>query len=102
MSERGSFCTEYIYCQDCFAAVKSVMVEWKSLDGVPIIAGKIIGLSSGEEIWSFPTDYGEDIAATICHDVRIAVLADSGASEIFLLKPGGLVERLLSRGSTKE
>lgn len=109
MSERGSFCTEYIYCVPCFQAVKAVLVsDEKYLKGVvipswegggaelPIVAGKVGGLSPGEEIWGFEMHEGREIAEAICHPVRVAVLADYG-QEIFLLKPGGDVERLLRR-----
>ena len=107
MSERGSFCTEYIYCKPCFEVVKAVLVAddkflkgivipgWQGHADLPIVAGKIGGLSSGEEIWDFANSYGEEIAAAICHEMRISVLADSGDCEIFLLRPGGAVDRLL-------
>jgi hypothetical protein len=31
MSERGSFVTEYIYCDKCFHVVKKVLLGWLSL-----------------------------------------------------------------------
>ncbi|GAI56669.1 unnamed protein product, partial [marine sediment metagenome] len=64
MSERGSFVTEYMYCDACFEAVKTKLVrDCKFLRGVvipmwsgdesrselPIIAGKVGGNYSGEE-----------------------------------------------------
>lgn len=109
MSEKGSFVTEYIYCVKCLEAAKAVLVAdgkflrgvaipgWQGHADLPIVAGKIGGLSSGEEIWDFPNSYGEEIAAAICHEMRITVLADNGDCEIFLLRPGGVVDRLLRR-----
>lgn len=107
MSERGSFCTEYINCESCFRIAKRVLVAddkflkgivipgWQGHSDLPIVAGKIGGLSLGEEIWDFSSSYGEQIAEAICHEMRITVLADSGDSEIFVLRPGGVVDRLL-------
>lgn len=107
MSERGSFCTEYIYCRPCLEVAKAVLVAddkflkgvvipgWQGHADLPIVAGKIGGLSSGEEIWDFASSYGEEIAAEICHEMRIAVMADSGGSQIFVLRPGGIVDTLL-------
>jgi len=95
MSERGSFVTEYVYCPKCFEALRAELVrDDKFLKGVvipgwgdighelPIIAGKIGGLSSGEEILDMENDIGWRLDQTLCHRVRIAVLADSGESKI--------------------
>lgn len=97
MSERGSFTTEYIYCDKCLEAVKSVLISdekylkgiqipmWGGGDGsLPIIAGKIGGMSSGEEIWSFKYEEQPEIEKNICHPVRIAILAENGEEIIYL------------------
>ena len=101
MSERGSFTTEYIYCKDCFEAVRKILEkDDKYLKGVqipmwsgnetgeelPIIAGKIGGLHSGEELETFEFELNQEIAKVICHPVRIAVLAESG-ERIFTIEP---------------
>ena len=92
MSERGSFVTEYIYCPQCFAAVRAILCKNdKYLRGVvipswtgngvrelPIIAGKVGGLGSGSELEFFRSDLCVDIAAAVCHPVRVAVLGESG------------------------
>lgn len=108
MSERGSFCTEYINCGRCFEIAKRALVAdekflkgvvipgWQGHADLPIVAGKIGGLSAGEEIWDFASSYGEQIAAEICHEMRVTVLADNGVSEIFVLRPGGIVDTMLS------
>ena len=62
MSERGSFVTEYIYCDRCFNACKEVLCKnekylkgivipsWKNEnENLPIIAGKIGGMYANEE-----------------------------------------------------
>lgn len=110
MSERGSFCTEYINCASCFEVAKNVLVSnEKYLKGIvipswekggkelPIVAGKIGGLSPGEELWGFEMYLGPEIAERICHTMRVAVLADNGDQAILLLHPGGAVDRVFPR-----
>ncbi len=100
MSERGSFVTEYIYCDRCLEVAKRVLLEdHKYLKGVeipmwgggtgflPIIAGKVGGMYSGEEIVTFEHEIAPELAKEICHPMRIAVLAESG-QRIFEIKPG--------------
>lgn len=101
MSERGSFVTEYIYCPKCFNAVREILlgnkkylqsIEIPHWDGdkepLPIIAGKIGGLSEGEELATFEFGLIPKIENVICHKMRIAVLADHG-ERIFTAKPRG-------------
>lgn len=100
MSERGSFCTEYIYCSACFEALKDILIDDKKYlcstvvhGGAdnskfqPIIAGKIGALHPGGEVTDFMFDYGDKIAARICHSIRMVVLADNGGTEIFTIIP---------------
>ncbi len=98
MSERGSFCTEYIYCAKCFEIVGKYLYgksshlcsqPIRSWEGgyLPIIAGKIGGLYSNEEIETICTEVAPKIAKEICHNVRIVILASSGTTAIFNLKP---------------
>ena len=101
MSERGSFCTEYIYCDKCLDAVKSVLMaeppnkslaafltpSWETGHTLPIISGKIGGTAPGDEIAFFEHEYGPAIAAKICHPMMIAVLAENG-SALVRLAPG--------------
>ena len=92
MSQRGSFVTEYIYCNACFEAAKSVLLARdKSLCSVvvphwnpehegpemPIIAGKVGG--SWSEADELEMDIGEALSKVICHPVRIAVLNEGNA-----------------------
>ena len=103
MSERGSFVTEYIYCKECFEAAKRVLLkDGKLLRGVmvsswtgsydphlPIIAGKVGGLYSGEELDVFEQELVQELSASICHELRIAVLAEVG-ERIFVVTPNAL------------
>lgn len=99
MSERGSFVTEYVYCPDCFNGLKKILLSkhkflcsrvvrgWESKNSnLPIIAGKIGGLFSGEEIITFDVYMRKSIESSICHSIRIAVIAEDGF-ELLEFKP---------------
>jgi len=104
MTERGSFVTEYIYCDKCFEAAKTVLLEKsKSLcstaiphwgqnaiegDYLPIIAGKI------SHTWSeshfIENEIGPELAKVICHPMRIAVIRDGGGdADTIVINPTG-------------
>lgn len=101
MSERGSFCTEYIYCSKCFEALKSYfssrigkylcgrpVASWEDASlNLPIIAGKVGGLRFGEETSTFVYEIIPDLEQLICHQVRIAVIPESGNGEILTANP---------------
>jgi hypothetical protein len=90
MSDRGAFVTEYIYCEQCFEALKPVLCRgWKNLDGFvvpcgdgkgiyPIIAGKVSELYEGGEITMLNVVARGEIEAAICHPITIAVLPECG------------------------
>ncbi len=97
MSERGSFVTEYIYCNKCFEAAKKVLLnknKWlcsttiPSWEGgeLPIIAGKIGGSFLGEELSTFRDDLIPKLALGLCHDLRLVVLSDEGSSCTFFIE----------------
>lgn len=99
MSERGSFVTEYCDCAKCFDAAKAVLLKndkyfcsivipmWCGNVGeLPIIAGKIGGLYSGEELHMFESEILPELERVICHPMRIAVLAENG-EKIFTVAP---------------
>lgn len=99
MSERGSFVTEFIYCQECLKAAMSVLLSkdkylmatliphWNGGEvPLPVIAGKVGGLSPGEELITFEHDLIPKLERSICHKMRIAVLAESG-EKIFNISP---------------
>ena len=91
MSERGSFCTEYIYCDKCFEACKQVLLDntkWLNslqIHELPIIAGKIGGMYSGEELIDMENEYIPAIQELMCdkHKIRICVHSDSNGSVIY-------------------
>jgi len=107
MSERGSFCTEYIYCKQCFEAATAVLLErtkylcsttipcYPTAAGdhlereLPIVAGKIGGLYGAEELDIFRYKLIPALQRILCHPIRIAVLPDVGEGEIFTAKPSG-------------
>ena len=104
MSERGSFCTEYVYCRKCFDVLRGHLVaDGKFLRGVviptwsecsnqdedlPIIAGKIGGHSFGEELYAMEYEYAPLFEAELCHPVRIAVIPENGDARVFVFGPG--------------
>jgi hypothetical protein len=88
MSQRGSFVTEYIYCDKCFQAAKGVLLArdqglcstvipaWAPGDTeLPIIAGKLGHAWS--EAFVMEHEIGPELAKVICHPVRIAVLEET-------------------------
>lgn len=92
MSQRGSFVTEYIYCDKCFQAAKVVLLArdkglcstviqaWAPGDTeLPIIAGKLG--HSWSEAHAIEHEIGPELAAVICHPVRIAVLQEVGPND---------------------
>lgn len=102
MSERGSFVTEYIYCPKCLSAIKKILLRkekylcsviipsWEKRQKLPIVAGKIGGLYSGEELNTFEYELNKKLAKVICHPLRIAVLPDScikDEGKIFVIMP---------------
>ena len=81
MSERGSFATEYIYCENCFEVVKSILndspnVECRQIGEYPILAGKVSGMYVGEEVVLFE-DIANLLSEAVCHSVRLCVFPDS-------------------------
>jgi len=97
MSERGSFVTEYMYCDECFKAAKAVLLGFEkhlcsvpipSWEGggkeLPIIAGKIGGLYENEELYTFESEFKPKLEKVLCkdHGIRIAILPDSGESKV--------------------
>ena len=89
MSERGSFVTEWMYCDRCFQCVKKVLGQSeKHLTGIaiprphdnnlemPIVAGRIGGLYQGEEIDAMKELIKDHLEPILCHAVRIAVLSE--------------------------
>lgn len=91
MSERGSFCTEYIHCDKCFEACKQVLLDnTKYLNSLqihelPIIAGKIGGMCIGEELFDMENEYIPAIQESMCdgHKIRLCVHSDCKGSVMY-------------------
>jgi hypothetical protein len=97
MSERGSFCTEYMYDLGCFKACKQILIEnekylkgitipnWTGEGELPIVAGKIGGCSSGSEFITMEMDYIPKIQELMPdgEKIRICVHSDSNGSCIY-------------------
>ena len=103
MSDRGSFVTEFIYCERCLDHAKRILIQEKRHSKnyyatqlhygqffyktpIPIIAGKVTGLYAGEEIDVVAGEFADMLRAVICCTLRIAVLAESG-EEIITIQP---------------
>lgn len=113
MSERGSFVTEYIYCDKCFAACKAVLLgrekylcstvvpAWSEHETeLPIIAGKIGGLYGGEELHTFEFWLIPELGKVICHPVRLAVIAEQGQA-FFTARPSVQPESRVTGGRSE-
>ena len=87
MSDRGAFCTEFMYCQSCFEELREHLVttgyegvvtvgEHPTLGG--ILAGALRSLGSDQEFWAMVhvlTDMG--LSGRLCHPVTIAILGET-------------------------
>ncbi len=97
MSEHGSFVTEYIYCAGCFARLSKCLLPHKSkylyaekIGAYPIIAGKVGGFHSNEELETFL--YDDSILmpeSAPCHPVNISVITESGKAGLITFYPSG-------------
>ncbi len=101
MSERGSFVTNYIYCERCFEKAKEILVQndkylkgvtiphWdESEDELPIIAGKIGGLGPGDEFLQMEYEIKPLLNSVLCHKMTIAILPENGMNAIINCGPG--------------
>jgi hypothetical protein len=97
VSERGTWVTEFIYCDRCVEAFRKFLEDSVCADdeskywsfrrlGEHAFAGRISGMFPGEELQLFEYDIVPKLKEMLCHSLRIAVLADGG-SEIFTVLP---------------
>jgi hypothetical protein len=89
MSDRGSFVTEYIYCDKCLEIAKEHLIQngkylkgiqipgWQQGEDLPIIAGKI-GSSGSGDTYDVIEQEVEEMAKKVCHDMRISVIPEIG------------------------
>lgn len=103
MSERGSFVTQYIYCDECLKKIKKILLRknkyltgwqiksWIKGKYLPIVGGKVGGLYSGEELDLLRyVLFNEENAP--CHPVKIAIIPDTAEPKIVVLTPEGEVD----------
>jgi hypothetical protein len=97
MSERWSFCTQYIYCPECARAVRKAarkqdysqtnrgLGEFHTKCIIAAFAGSLGPQDSEDEA----DQLKEDIAKVICHPVRLAIFYDgsSRGQEMLTLIP---------------
>lgn len=94
MSERGSWVTQYVYCDDCATALVEVLAKHYDPKYLTvtrlsnsIVAGKIGGLWAGEELNTFDIELRGEIEKAICHPLRIVVVPEGLAAEDLLYEP---------------
>lgn len=102
MSQRGSFVTEFVYCDECIDGLRRVLntrekylcchdIPRPAGDAkrfFPIIAGKVGELYGDGELVVFDIELRDRIEAVICHPVRIAVLPEGKTpAETFTYEP---------------
>lgn len=82
MSERSSFVSEFIYCEQCHAALREVLVrelggEWVApVWPFRIVAGFVGASWSGGDAEVFEIEIRDEIEEAICHPLRIVVVQD--------------------------
>lgn len=95
MSERSAFVTEFIYCDDCCAAVRDVLVRQLGSEWVApvwryrIVAGFLGGLAAGDDVETLDLEYEARAAIeeAICHPLRIVVVQDGQGHALLEFKP---------------
>jgi hypothetical protein len=100
MSERGTWITEFIYCDKCIEKFREFLNETECAEdggeskywsfgrvGQHAFAGRISGLFSGEELQLFEFHLIPKLKEMLCHPLRIAVLADHGEMVFTVLPP---------------
>jgi len=99
VSDRGSFITDYIYCDDCMRVVEDVFfrladeswhVQRLIGDGgerLPILTGKLRGLGDGDDLCDLEHKIAREMAKRVCHGVRIAALPDGREPRIIIVGP---------------
>lgn len=102
MSNRGSFVTEYIYCEECLKAAKKVLLgnvkelcsrqlpSWEKGKKLPIISGKIGGLYENEEVHTFKDEFIPKMQKLMCkgHSIKIGIFPD-GCDPVLMVAIGG-------------
>jgi hypothetical protein len=93
MSERGSFVTEFIYCEHCLHGAKQVLaVDTRQLVGhvlpnMPIIAGRVRSIYPEGELDYMAQEIIPQLESVLCHKIRIVVIGET-LYEIWLVGEG--------------
>ncbi len=97
MSDKGSFCTQTIFCHDCLQIVTSIFQNNESdmygelvdLHGKPsmIIAGQIVGNGGGNEFINFENYIRPLLEQKICHPLKITLIPENLRVQTYRLKP---------------
>lgn len=96
MSERYSFSTEYIYCENCAAEFRkqALFVMDMSQPNRGFAAHKtshiIAGFGGGLARWEPQeemTKLRDALAEKLCHPLRFAAFYDNGETEFFFVRP---------------
>jgi hypothetical protein len=85
MSERGTFMTDFIYCQQCLESAKQVLGKVLADPCLTVITkgklsalyGTVSGLYAGEEIDVIEDEVIPELEKVLCHPLRFVVLAES-------------------------
>ena len=95
MSERGSFVTEYIYCDRCFGLLKEALLPWREkrlhafiLPDFPIIAGKVGGSYPYAQI-EIIEETLKPVEAKLCCRLRLAIVREAADSTVEYAFGGG-------------
>ena len=94
MSERGSFATQLMYCDECRKKLEKVLcighkyLDGKLICGDTIIAGKLGSCGPGSDVVMFKYELFNKENAP-CHPVRVALIPDSMDAEIVVVTPQG-------------
>ena len=97
MSERGSFVTQFMYCDKCRKKLEKVLctghkyLDGKGINDNTIMAGRLGGLGPADDTVMFKYELFNEKNAP-CHPVKIALIPDSMDAEIVVVKPNGDVE----------
>jgi hypothetical protein len=86
MSERGAFCTEPMYCKDCYRTVASVLLGDDRFVGACIPNTVVIAGFFGDMRWYFEDKVRPILEEQLCHPVKIALMTEGGDS-VYLVCP---------------
>lgn len=90
MSQRGSFISEFIYCDKCIDVLHDALHGYKLVRG--IVGGFIGGLYLGEEAYMMENILGR-MADRLCHEARVIVMPESCPPVLLTVKDGEVIAK---------